>query len=269
MEKNILCSPTGKILAYVYSFMDLVNLVQANQVLESIHKEIPLIEGVGYAGFTEKEYLLDGCLKDNLFSKQKNIESESLNLQELLKAIQEPLLKAEDILKGEIIHIFIFPNFDHFIKKHMSGNFGYTPWKNTIHLYVNYLDSKKLGFTLIHELAHALSPYPTSENTIGAILLYEGLAEKFRERLLGGQRSPWTEVLSQEDIKKILPKINLGEINPDTYAKLFFGSEEHLMWSGYSLGYHLANKFLNKENQKEWSKLVRMDMNQQLMEELI
>ncbi len=267
MEQEIIKSPSGKILARVYLFLDLLKKYSYNNILEFLGEEIPFVEGVGYAGFTEKEYLINKCLKGNLFSKKKNVNAEEVSKAQILEVVKKSLNKIERILDGEVLNIFIFPSFDPFIKDKMMGNFGYTPWKNTIHLYVNYLDEEKLGHTLIHETAHALSLYTTKENAIGASLLYEGIAEKFREEFLGGEKSPWVKVLSPDKIREILESLELKETNFELYSKLFSESEEYPLWSGYAIGYHMAEKFLKKLDKIDWSKIIRLDMNEQVFEE--
>jgi len=84
----------------------------------------------------------------------------------------------------------------------------------------------KISHTIAHEIAHALSPYPTKENNIiGSTLLYEGIAEKFREFFLRGEKSPWTKAISPKKANKILKRLNLKEDSYKLYRELFFGSE--------------------------------------------
>lgn len=257
---------SGKTIAVIYSFLDLLrqNKLREVTIIDEILNEIPHLDSCGYAGYLSKEGLSE-CLNKLIFSSETKTKCEPGNTKEIISEIKLSLESCSNVLKNERLNIFIFPNFDLFVKTRMFGNTGFTPWKNTVHLYVNSIQNNKIAYTLSHEIAHALSPYPLIENNqIGATLLYEGIAEKFREFFLGGEKAPWVKAISVEEANNILKKLNLEQTDYKLYKDLFFGSKDYPLWSGYTIGYKMAEKYLEKIIKKNWSKIVRTNMEKEL-----
>ena len=261
MEKEKIENNSGKTIAVVYSFLDLLKHNNSKEeIIYGILKEIPYLDSCGYGGYITKEGLRE-CLDRLIFSSKDKIEFNVEDVKKVVSGIRISLKRCSVVLKRDVLKIFIFPNFDSFVKTKMFGNAGFTPWKNTINLYVNSIQEDKISYTIAHEIAHALSPYPLKEdNSIGATLLYEGIAEKFREFFLGGNKAPWTQAISIKKANEILQKLNLEKRDYQLYKDLFFGSENYPMWSGYTIGYKMAEKYLERIGKKNWSKIVRKDM---------
>jgi hypothetical protein len=158
MIKREFKDTSGKKIANIYSFLDIAKNLSKDDIIKNILEEIPELESCGYAGYAEKDDLKNYALSESIFLSDKVIPNELNNSESIFEAIEEVLEKCSFILEHEL-DIFLFPNFDPFVKDKMFGNFGQTPWENTIHLYINFIDKEKISYTLAHEIAHSVSQY--------------------------------------------------------------------------------------------------------------
>ena len=142
-----------------------------------------------------------------------------------------------------------------------NGAGGYTFSADFIRINI---DGKKATKNLIsemvtHELCHAARWGKNDEWTKSLFdgLLFEGLACVLEDEFVNNnpEKTLFIKTIlerSDEENEKILAvvrdKLDSNEYN---YNEIFFnGNDESPRWSGYSLGYYLVKKYLEKTNKK-------------------
>jgi uncharacterized protein YjaZ len=263
----------GKVSISIYTFFKYSEHLGRKDFSESVLKDIRKGRN-GYAGWKYKSWLktsLDFINKRNTtnikYPKIKNIDSECK------KIINRELRKVKKFVNQDLF-IYVFPINDDFIIRKMSGVSGMTINKDTIYLeiYPAKTWKKELANTTIHEITHLITGYHFNKPClVGEALIHEGIAENFRESLLGG-KEPFVEALSKEKAMKIFKEIKSLLNKRDTeniHNKIFFGTGKYPNWTGYSIGYYLVKRYLNKKFKSkniDWNKLLREYPNQMLLE---
>ncbi|PIS41343.1 MAG: hypothetical protein COT25_03600 [Candidatus Kerfeldbacteria bacterium CG08_land_8_20_14_0_20_42_7] len=200
----------------------------------------------GYAGFNTKKELR--AYLDVTVGEPKKITSK-LTEKQILQAVTKSVTickKYSPINNGEI---FLFPTYDPFVQKKMFGVSGFTPWKSTILLFIHPAckSLQQIQYTLAHEYAHATMLRYHKWETLEDSLLFEGIAEHFREKTVGGKKAPWVKAISQKKSEQLLKRIKpkLKSKDPAWYGKIFLGqSKSYPLWSGYAIGYYIIEKML-------------------------
>lgn len=212
---------------------------------------------IGFAGFIEKKYL-ENRLKVAVLGEKNEVSLPNISKDK--KLIEKIVLEALSKCKKEIdlpdLHIFIFPTQDEFIKNKMNGSAGFSVYKGAIHAYINNNIEgwdKTVPKTIAHETAHAISQTNFEWETILDAIIFEGLAEHFREKVVGGGHDPWTQVLTKKEAKEIMRKLIKNNLldkdwDGEFYYKLFHGTGEYPLWAGYSIGYAVIGEVLKKED---------------------
>lgn len=249
----------------IYSFLDNSRENHAGKIIDNCVNEVPLIENIGYAGYNTKIDLTND-LDLFLLDKKKEHQFFSINKDahvKILKMTKETLEKLKKYKKNKQF-IFIFPCFDNFTLEKMNGSGGFCPKEDVILLFLNINADKwenNFPYTIAHEFAHSISPYyKGGDYNIGQGLIFEGLAEHFRENVLGGDISPLSKAISEKEIlkyvRKIRSKLTLNDLN--LHFEIFFGQGgKYPLWTGYSIGYYFVKKYLNDENDLDWNTLLR------------
>jgi len=222
---------------------------------------------IGYAGFSSKAALHDYLMGMVFGEKESDNEIFKLALdrEKIIKIIKEAVIQCSNALPSDTVHIFIFPTFSKFVKERMSGTTGYTPWKNTILVFVNPLNQrweKALVGTVSHEFNHSVF---LRYNKCGSLLdsmIFEGLAENFREQIVGGERAPWAKVFDQNQSKDLLMEMKseniLQSTNKKIYRAVFFGNRKYAAWTGYTIGYFIVASFLHHYSTLPWKEIMIM-----------
>ncbi len=260
----------------IYSFLDNVKDNNVGEIIDNCVKDVPLIEEIGYAGYKTKEdlttdldlFLLDKNREHQYFSIDKDTHSKILEIVKLtLEKIKNYGSKKE--------FIFIFPCFDKFTFERMNGSGGFCPKEGVILIFLNTEAKnweKILPFTIAHEFAHSVSGYyGGGDYNIGQGLIFEGLAEQFRETVLGGKPAPFSKAINEKEILKNLEKIkNKMEINDlNLHFEIFFGQgENYPLWAGYTIGYYLVRRYLKDKKDVNWNKLLRINP-KEILEEVL
>lgn len=224
-------------------------------------------------GFNSKEDFADFFTK---FVIGKNETSKIFPFEKKIKldiitSIKKVLKKCFYVFDKEIIKILISPTIDEFTLKRMGGVNGYCTSRLTIFIGINLLNNNwKNNFekTLVHELAHALSPFYDMENmSIGEGIVFDGIAENFKEKFVDKEKSPWVESVSKEDSIKIFNDIKskLGSRDVNLYSQIFFGTGKYPLWAGYSIGYYLIKNYIKSKN-IDWKEFLRKDPKEILKE---
>jgi uncharacterized protein YjaZ len=252
----------NKTLFELHNYLDVKG--SPEEIIEKIIQDIPDLEDIGYAGYLEKKWL-KMTLRRLMIDKEEKNQPYFYNPknEEEIKLICERVInKCCNYIK-EKIYIFLFPTFDKFIIEKMKGVSGYHSWNNTFLIFINFIDGweKKLEETIVHELAHALSPFAKSEAPIGDWLILEGLAENFKDFILPGNQSDWTRAVSEKEAFRIFDEIKniLEENDFNKYSEIFFGTGKYPLWAGYTIGYYLIRNYLKEKKNIDWNELLRKD----------
>lgn len=138
-----------------------------------------------------------------------------------------------------------------------DGVGGYTYASNFI---VSALDLKSMSIPrfkemLVHELCHAARWGKNNEwmNTLFDGMISEGVATYFGTEFAknNSEKQFFTKTIlerSDEENERILNELrgNLDDKNYDYNTIFFTGNDKLPRWSGYSLGYYLVKKYLEK-----------------------
>lgn len=151
--------------------------------------------------------------------------------------------------------------------KKFDGSCATATYFRTVHIYIDAKNINKKGIlkTLAHELNHLrfYENYKDLNFTIQECLILEGLAECFREYMVGGEIAPWSNALNEKQVISELKNIEpfLASRKRADYENIFFGSKKFKRWTGYSIGYYLVKKFLKKNIKMSWNKIMEEDIN--------
>lgn len=245
----------------VHTFFEYAKYLGTEEFPKKISKIVKKDKN-GYAGWDSKDEFkisLEYINQGNTEKKYPKIKG--LNT-ECRKIINNSLEKIKEFFDGDLF-IYVFPTNNSFVINKMGGSTGITTNKNTIYLEIFPTKNWKKEFesTIIHEMVHVIMKYEYNrKNSVGEALIHDGMAENFRESLLGG-REPFTKAISKkkaieifEELKPILSKEDTDEL----HAEIFFGAGKYPLWSGYTIGYYLVKDYLkekygsrNKTNWKE------------------
>jgi uncharacterized protein YjaZ len=244
----------------------------SKEVLNEITEKIQESNEIGFAGIQRKD-LLKNFLSGFMFDKKENNQSYLYNVkyEENIKKIFEEITRKCRKYINKKINIFLFPTFDKFVIEKMNGVNGFSPWKNIIWIFINFKNNweENLKETIVHELAHALSPfYKGGDLSIGYGIVLDGVAEHFKDFIVSKKKSSWTKVISKERAWEILEeiKIILEKKDFDDYNEIFYGTGKYPMWTGYTIGYYLIEKYFKKHSNFNWGKLLRKNPKEILSE---
>lgn len=246
----------------IYSYLSLEG--SPEEIMEKIIEKVPNLDNIGYAGYLKKDWLMM-TLKRLMLDKEENNQSYVYNTEyeKKIKLICREIIKKCEKYIDEKTHIFLFPTFDKFAIEKMRGVSGFCPWNNTILIFINFINGweKQFEETIVHELAHALSPFAKPDAQIGPWLILEGLAEHFKDSIIKQDRSPWTKAISEEESWKIFDEIknSLEKSDFDKYSEIFYGTGKYPLWAGYTIGYFLVKRYLEKFPNFDWKELLKKD----------
>ncbi|MBI3190400.1 hypothetical protein HYZ41_01710 [archaeon] len=220
---------------------------------------IPYYNDIGYAGYRSKT-LLKKFLPWFIFGKEQ-IKWKNIEESEIKKIIEKTLELCKPFIKNNYIRIFVFPTVNRFVIERMNGVGGFSFWKNTIILTVYPSSNWKrtLKETVCHEMAHALSLNYVERKTLLDGLVFEGVAEHFREYVAGGKRAPWSGSLSRKQALEIFTDIKgkMKSTKYSTYSDVFYGAGKYPLWAGYAIGYYIVEDYLKKQEKVDWIKILK------------
>lgn len=231
--------------------------------LNKLSEILPYYEDIGYAGYETKDWAIPS-ISNFIFGKEaEKIKSTNLDQEKLVSVIKNSIELAETLVKNERINVFAFPTISKFTIEKLNGVAGFTPWKKTILIFINPVENWETALkeTICHEYAHTISHEFHKWETLLDSIIFEGLAEHFREKVVGGKRAPWTSILEEKEINQLITKITPLLENKDfeTYSKVFFGNEEFKQWTGYSLGYYIVKRFILKTKLEDWNVILKKE----------
>lgn len=247
----------------IYSFLDNLREGNAEEIIKETINKIPFIKNIEYAG-VDKESLKE-ILNRSILDYNNNNQSFEINEKErekILKISKETLEELKPFSKSKK-YLFIFPCFSKFTIESMNGLGGFCSSKDVILVFINKNGKdweRHLKETIYHEFAHSVSTlYKGGEFSVGEGLIFEGLAEHFRENVIGGETAPYSNSLSIKQIKTYLNELKpkLNSMDWDFYMEVFFGAGKYPNWTGYAIGYYLIKDYLKEKKEVNWNKLLR------------
>lgn len=184
-----------------------------------------------------------------------------------LKSVIETVTKQEVIaMQQEVSVSNVEIIFEHAPEQVVEefGFGGYTPDGNTIYISVDTdrLDilekiSKKLSYTILHELHHALRWRTVGYgDTLGEALVTEGLADHSAIEILKEEGAPWVHALNEQDLVLLLDRARKEFLNKEySHPDWFFGGNGLPKWGGYALGFYIVQKYLTTHPELRASRL--------------
>lgn len=130
---------------------------------------------------------------------------------------------------------------------------------------LNQFTKKSLKNTVAHELNHTIYYYRHYKdlNNFSLLdeILFEGLAENFKEQYFDSGMTPWAGSLTKDEAFNVLYKGKgfLNSQEKDVINDFLFGNEVWKKWTGYSTGYWLVKDFIEKSSDISWNKLMKSD----------
>jgi uncharacterized protein YjaZ len=215
--------------------------------------------GVKNGGFVSKKYLTEKLksfvevAKEPMFNPERSGEIKELVDTFITKSINK-------LLNPSTVHIYLIPTVSEFLREYMNGIVGWCPSKNAIHLFIHpETQDKDIVETLVHEYNHTVFRNNHYWNSVEEGIVAEGLAEHFREQLVGGKRAKWTTVFNKREAFQWLKTLEpiLQSENSQDYTNVFtnFDEDPYPLWSGYSIGYHVIDDYM-KKNSLSWEELM-------------
>jgi len=213
-----------KLIGYVYFYLDYNTEIRDRKVFtEDLTKSLKG-NSVGYAGYQKKEYL-QNYLSYHLFGDKmpRQIPKYKYNKNKILSIIKRALIASHRELPCEPSRIYVFPNFNSFVRKRMKGIGAFSPCKNAIVIEINPTVirwEESLLHTIPHEYNHSVYYHYHKTLRLCEGLVMEGYAEHFREKVLGGKRAPWTLAVTEQACKLHFKKLKKKLFSKS--SKLYF-----------------------------------------------
>ena len=246
-----------KTLAYLNLFTGFG--AKKGSLIDWILDQIPDDIDIGFAGCSHK----DGLLVHLKWAIGEINDIGTIDEDKTKIAVEETVKKCFSTANAiKPVHIFVFPTSKTFVKEKMDGVAGYSFWRNTILVYINPVDGwdTALRNTICHEFAHAVAQNYNRMETILDQLIFDGVAEHFRESVVNGDKAPWVKALTEEEAMKIFDEIkdDLDSVDENTRNEIFYGTGKYPLWSGYAIGYFIVGNFLKKLNKIDWNEILKM-----------
>ncbi len=218
----------------------------------------------GYAGFRTKAHLHKHLMREvfGTAGMSLRVQHDRIDKTEVSKIIKRALRSCSKIFLTGKVKVFIFPSFQPFLRKRMNGVSGYTPHAGTVHIYLSHARGWKQAVlqTVAHEFVHAVTLKHHRWETLLDSLVFEGIAEHFREEAVGGEIAPWSRALNASQSKDVFRGLrkSLHSKSQKLYHSVFFGSEKFPLWAGYAVGYQLVKSFRKRVPQLECKQILRL-----------
>lgn len=248
---------------YNFEGKDIKPVKFANEIIKEIKKDNnENLLGYGKLSYFKKQLLHqlgDKNIEVSEIDEKKNQQIEK-SIIDFLSKFQKELK-----LKYKPIRFYVYPWFPETkTSKGFGGVNGIATYFTVMHLFIDYknFSSRSLEETLAHELNH-LYFYQAHDSSILNIkesIIAEGLAEHFREYLVGGKVALWSKALGEKKAIKILPRLTtyLNSHDRNVYENIFYGKGSFQKWTGYSVGYVLVKRMLKKIKILNWKRIMNI-----------
>ncbi|OGI15070.1 MAG: hypothetical protein A2878_00570 [Candidatus Moranbacteria bacterium RIFCSPHIGHO2_01_FULL_54_31] len=231
--------------------------------LAALVKNISDSKNIGYAGFFTKKDLKES-LRYNIFDQNEVAGSQSFNIStpELLAVTEKAIGLCHSQVSAPPSHIFLFPTFSNFVRKTMDGVTGYTPYRNTLLIFISPQKTsswkRTLTETICHEFMHAAMDNHYERKTLLDDLIFEGIAESFVGSLFKTRTHSPSQALSPKRALNWYKKIAKRFKSTDLYYPVFLEGKEYPLWAGYAIGYRIVEAFRKKHPELAWNDIVRL-----------
>lgn len=244
----------------------------------SLTEKVQSNDLIGYAGFKQKK-TLQRAIENNY--RKKDIDNYKPLSDEDKKVIKKHVEKTVRKCNDELpldqrpLYIHTFPWFPGKNAKIFEGIMGTAIWENSIHLLVDVenFSTNALEEIVAHEYNHMIFYHYHSKNerSIWDAVVMEGLAEHFRECVIGGESAAWSTALSKEEVYKELKKIQINNLSQvklkndqrkywKLHRQIFYGEDNKFKrWTGYSIGYQVVKLFKEKKPDIIWKEMMKLD----------
>ncbi len=231
-----------------------LSCTSVNKAIDKLNNNLGFKNKKELQNFLQSEII--GFEMDN--NKCLKISEDKINL-----IINKTIENCQKKIELPSITVSCFPSHNKFINDQMSGISGYTPNSHNVLLFI----ANRLGWqtalknTVAHELAHAISYSHHQWLTLLDSLIFEGVAEHFRQATVGGKISPWVMSLSQSEAIRYFQKIkkSLNNSNESLYNEIFLGyNKKYPLWAGYAIGYYIVKDYLTAKEQLSWSEIFKL-----------
>lgn len=245
------------------------NDLSRSNLAKVIVNDIIKCGSLNHSGFSNKGLLFES-IKDHLGDAILNdyLPPTKKQIVEITQCINSTLLKCNEILKVPTKnYIFIFPLFPSTSEQIFNGVMGWSTYSCVFQIYLDIKSWTKesLSHTVAHELSHTIFFYHHYKKFMSGIdlldtIVAEGIAEVFREQVIGGNPAKWSISLNREEVFKILKSINekkLHSRDQGLIKEIIFGSKTYKEWTGYSLGYWLVKEFVKMNPDLSWIEIIK------------
>lgn len=225
---------------------------------------------IDYSGYADLELLRQGLLDHIGDGNISNYQSISEDKQ---KEIEDVILNTIERCNEKLPvptknFIFVHPYFPTKEDEVFGGVMAVAVYSCVFHLFINLEQATRESIenTVAHELNHTIYYYHHYDDfnnyTLLDAILLEGLAENFREQYLKPEITKWAGALKEEEALQVITKLDdnlLNTTSQKTIRGFLFGNKEYKRWTGYSTGYWLVKKFIEKNSDLSWEDLMKLE----------
>lgn len=222
---------------------------------------------IKYAGYLKEKDLHEDLLWHIGTANIPLYKSLSVKQKQVIERVIYTMVKKchKDLPHPDLpIFVFAYPWFPSADNTVLFGGTTAFATYYTMHLFIDLGSYTRMSLeqTIAHEWNHLVFYRYHSKHhySLREHMVMEGLAEVFREEVLGGQPAPWALVLTKKEAQKQLGllKRNLNRKSIKIYRGIFFGNKEYKRWTGYSIGYRLAKEFRKKHPKISWEEIMKV-----------
>jgi len=260
ITKHILKQELSSKVSVSYTYADFVKSDDQDLIITEMFNQIKETPNFSLCEYKNEEKLISD-LKRKVFGDSDTKKLTSIipyinDISDIMTSVLEKSFNTITI-QGNI-QIYIVPFCNELASKDLEGVNAFPLENNVLYLFIdinNPLWQKSLKETIPHEYAHLTYTSKFNWNSILDGIVNEGLAEHFREKVVGGDIAPWSAALERNiaikhlnELPKSIANKFIDESNVDFYVSYFFGTGELQEWYGYSLGYWLIDEIISKTN---------------------
>lgn len=256
--KHILKQELSRNVTATYIYTDFVKSGDPDVIVTDMFNQIKESPNFSLCEYKSEEKLITD-LKRKIFgdSNPQKLTSISPHINKISDIITNTLKKSfKTIPISGNIQIYVIPFCNEAASIDLDGINAFPLEGNVLYLLIDVNNpnwEKSLKETIPHEYAHLTYTSNFNWNSILDGIVNEGLAEHFRERVVGGNIAPWSTAIEKDIAIKHLNELPdsvinkyIDESNVDLYISYFFGTKELQEWYGYSLGYWLIDEIISK-----------------------
>lgn len=252
-----------------------VDTLRSHKLATTLLKEIKRKGNVGRAGYRDEEGLHNALVQGiDAPVGRRCMPLTASHRRRIALEITKTVVKLRRELPLSLgkPFIFVFPWFPKGRDAILFGGVNAaTPHPRVMHLFIDpeTYTSTSLRETVAHEWSH-LAFYQAHRKrawTLGDHLAMEGLAEHFREDVVGGKPAPWSRALKKKEAERAWRALTplLGSKSRKLYNEVFFGGKRFKRWAGYSIGHRRVGNFLKRYENFPWKVIIERDVKNILM----